>query len=437
MSSVTTDYNKAFELSKKLSSSGNTDWLAELRQNNYDLFQNEGFPTVKHEEWKYTNVKRISDSSFNLPEELEKTDLSHYQDFINDNEIRLFFIDGILSQKHSTCSELPGGVSIKPLKEAIKDNGDIIQKVINHFPTESENTFTGLNTAFIQEGVFIDVAAKTQADCLINLVYVFTGEQADIMTFPRNILHLGESSQASVVETHISRNLHCVYFNNSMTDISIAANARLNYFKAQADSRNAFHVSNTRIYQERDSHLESFTLTVGGSLVRNNLSIILDGPGCHSGLDGLCTASDHQHIDNHTSVDHREPSCVSDQLYKGLLRDHGRTVFNGKIYVKQKAQLTNAYQLNRNLLLSPNAEADTKPQLEIYADDVKCTHGATVGQMNEEELFYLQSRGIPKNVAINMLSHGFAEDVLLRIPLEGVRDRFRGLLCEYFLNSES
>ena len=216
----------------------------------------------------------------------------------------------------------------------------------------------------------------------------------------------------------------------------IGANARVQLTQVQNDNLQAYHLHNTYVQQARDSRLDAFTLTAGGKLPRNTLTVGQTGPGAHAAINGLYTVRDHQLVDNHTVIDHRCEHGSSEQLYKGILQGKGKTVFNGKIFVRPEAQQTNAYQLNRNLLLSPKAEANTKPQLEIYADDVKCSHGASVGPLDANELFYLLSRGIPQERAISMLSHGFVEDVLATVKNEGLRDRLRQTLASYFLATE-
>jgi len=219
---------------------------------------------------------------------------------------------------------------------------------------------------------------------------------------------------------------------NAHTQIHVAQNSQVAYTQIQADSLAAYHIHNTQVHVARDSQVECFTLTTGGRVVRNNFNVALDGPGIDMTLNCLSTARGHQHVDHHTVVDHRAPHSMSSQLYKNILADKGRTVFNGKIFVRQAAQQTNAYQLNRNLLLSGKAEADTKPQLEIFADDVRCTHGATVGPINDAELFYLQSRGMTRDQAISVMSHGFAEDVLATVSDDEMRDSMRTLLVDFF-----
>jgi len=431
MPTVTTHFDQAFEQNNQQAA---PDWLSGLRAEGFQRFSTEGFPTRKNEEWKYTSLKPIQNRRFRLLQEQEQVDLTAYGDVFGQGQLELVFVDGFFSPEHSKLSDLPAGLTLCPLHQAISQDNDGLKEMLTRNWPNAKDSFTGLNTAFLRDGVFLHLADNTPCQPLIHLVYIYTGQNPDMMVFPRNVIAIGRSSEISVLESHISRSYDAGYFSNNLTDIFIAENAQLDYYKAQVDSLAAFDISITRVHQAANSRLNSFCLTTGGALVRNNLSITLDGPGIESKLDGLYAIRGHQHVDNHTQVDHRQPNCTSSQLYKGILDGDARAVFNGKIFVRQAAQKTNAYQLNRNLLLSPSAEIDTKPQLEIYADDVKCTHGATIGQIDKNEIFYLQSRGLPRQLAINMLSHGFAQDVLNQIKNKTVHKKFSGLLADYFLD---
>ena len=256
------------------------------------------------------------------------------------------------------------------------------------------------------------------------------------MTFPRNIVEIGPNSDVKIVQSFIGVDAHAHYFSNMLTHMCIGANAHVQFTQIQTDTLQAYQLHNTTIVQERDSQLGAFTLTAGGKLTRNTLTIRQCGPGAHTAINGLYAVREQQLVDNHTVIDHRCEHGSSQQLYKGILHGKGKTVFNGKIFVRPEGQQTNAYQLNRNLLLSPRAEANTKPQLEIYADDVKCSHGASVGPLDANELFYLMSRGLPRERAISMLSRGFVEDVLTTVQSDHLRDRLRQSLTGYFLATE-
>lgn len=434
MSAIVTDYQKAYQT---VGQGESPEWLKGVREKGFSRFETTGFPTRKDEEWKYTSVKAIQDRSFQLAAKPSDPDLSRYHDFLSPDFTELVFVDGVYSESHSRVSDLPQGLTVTPLERAIAEDDAHVKSFLLENRVGPKNPFASLNTAFVRNGAFIQLADKTVCERIIHLAYIFTGETPDLMCFPRNVIQIGASSQAGILESHICREKNAAYFSNAVTEMAIGANARVDYCKIQADSMAAYHVSDTRITQASDSNLESCCLTTGGKLVRNNLAILIEGSGVHAGLDGLYTLRGDQHVDNHTEVDHRQPNSTSSQLYKGILRDKSRAVFNGKIFVRQAAQLTNAYQLNRNLLLSPDAEADTKPQLEIFADDVRCTHGATIGKLNEVELFYLQSRGITRENAVRMMSRGFGEEVLLQIKNESLREKLSRVFGEYFLDGES
>jgi Fe-S cluster assembly protein SufD len=234
------------------------------------------------------------------------------------------------------------------------------------------------------------------------------------------------------LESHVAFNDQVIYFTNASTDVFLDANASLHYCKAQKESLNAYHIGQTRVWQERDSNFDGFSLTAGSQLTRNSLNIALNGEGANAGLNALYSVFGNQHVDNHTSVDHRVPNCTSNQLYKGILNGDSRAVFNGKVFVRPIAQQTNSYQLNKNLLLGNNCRVDTKPQLEIFADDVKCTHGATIGQLDENEMFYLQTRCIPRNVATKMLVHGFVDDLFGLIKNSSTLQKVNALMQPSF-----
>ena len=262
-------------------------------------------------------------------------------------------------------------------------------------------------------------------------MHITTVDKDDVMTLPRSLIIVGESAQAEILESHISTAAH-FYFSNALTDILVNQNANLKYYKAQSEGPKAYHIGTTRVLQGQGSQFESFSFSIGAKLTRNNLNIFLNGEGSSAVLNGLYAVSDSQHVDNHTSVDHRPPRCVSNQLYKGILDGSATAAFNGKIFVRRIAQQTNSYQLNKNLLLGKGCQVNTKPQLEIFADDVRCTHGATIGQLNEEELFYLESRAIPKNLAVKMLARGFVDDILSKLTNVEIHKRFENLLTKTF-----
>jgi Fe-S cluster assembly protein SufD len=343
-------------------------------------------------------------------------------------DINLVFINGSYSRELSNVNNIPDGIKITTVEEAVAAKEPVIEQCMTKYCIGNEAPFVALNEALNLDGAYIHVKDKTVHPGLIHIVHVTDGASTNIITSPRTIITLGVLSEITVLESHVGFNDQMTYFSNALTDIFLAEGATLHYAKAQKDNLKAYHVDRTRTWQERNTTFDCFSLVTGAKLSRNDLDIILNGEGANATLNALYSVYDDQHVDNHTSVDHRLPNCTSTQLYKGILNHAARAVFNGKIFVREIAQQTNSYQLNKNLLLGPDCRVDTKPQLEIHADDVKCTHGATIGQLDEDELFYLQTRCIPRDTATKMLVHGFADDVFERIKNERVQKICRDLI---------
>ena len=406
-----------------LQSSG---WLREFRLKNLSRFQKLGFPTTKDEEWKYTNIEPIVRKNYRTPPFAELTDTKSLRDIIGPDEHTFIVVNGSFSPQLSNLKGIPKGIIICALQDAALSHRAEIENILNKYDPEKANKFTALNIAAAGNGAFIKVADKTAVNKLIHIVHVT--DHAEAVVMPRTVISLGKSSEASVLETHISFDNKLVYFANALTDIHLAEGSTLQYCKAQSESLHAFHIGTTRVWQERDSNLNGFSFMVGSSITRNNLDVILNAEGASTRVNGLYCVNSTQLVDNHSSVDHRQPNCTSNQLYKGVLNAASRAVFNGKIFVRPIAQKTNSYQLNKNLILGNEARVDTKPQLEISADDVKCTHGATIGQLNEDEIFYLRSRAIAKKTAVKMLCQGFIDDIILTVSGDSVQAKLNKLL---------
>jgi len=411
-------------------------WLKAQRMAQYSRFEAIGFPTMKHEEWKYTDVAPVKETPFHLAAHAGQVSADAFRHLVPDDALVIVFVDGLLSPELSCIHDAETGVALHPLSAVLQAESDLARQALDVWQGEEEDCFASLNAALAEEGAYLWIGKGIAVAKEIHMVYLFTDQAEGMMTFPRNIMEIGTNSDVKIVQSFIGVDPHAQYFSNVLTHLRIKAGARVQLTQIQTDSRQAYQLHTTYALQERDSHLEAFTLTAGGKLTRNTLTIRQTGPGGHTAVNGLYTVRDQQLVDNHTVIDHRCEHGSSEQLYKGILHGKGKTVFNGKIFVRPEAQQTNAYQLNRNLLLSPRAEANTKPQLEIYADDVKCSHGASVGPLDANELFYLLSRGIPKERAISMLSHGFVEDVLATVQNESLRDRLRQTLAGFFLATE-
>ena len=402
------DFEKRFsEISKNIPS-----WFKEIKEQSLARFLEVGVPTVKNEEWKYTNISPMTQHVFNTSVESQIPDLTTFSKYINAEDINVVFINGIFSSKLSNLGKLSKGIKIISFTQALKEDSASLQKLLNKYAPKQDPSFVALNSAMASEGYLIKIDDKTISSQLIHLIHVVSPTAQMTCSFPRYLVTIGKSSEATLLESYLSLSNETTYFSSPLIDIWIDSNSTLHYNRAQSESLKAFHIGTTRVWQERDSNLDGFSLMAGANIARHDWDIVLNGEGSNATLNGLYGVFGNQHVDNHTSVDHTFPNCTSNQLYKGILNDSSRAVFNGKIFVRPVAQKTNSYQLNKNLLFGKDCRVDTKPQLEIFADDVKCTHGATIGQLNEDEIFYLESRAIARKDAIKMLSKGFLYDVL-------------------------
>jgi Fe-S cluster assembly protein SufD len=426
---TTTQSNICFqEFYAQLQQANQPDWLRKLRRSGFETFEFQGIPTRRHEEYKYTNLQALTTHPFVLARETAEIQASVLDRWVPQEAACFVFVDGFFSPVLSRYEEIAESIEFHAMSDGLINPAalkDVIQPA-----QASDDVFDLLNTALFQDGVVLKIKDHAEIESQIHILSLFSG-QPDVLISPRHWIEIGQCTEVSLVQTSASLGDQACW-TNAHTQIRVAKNSQVSYTQIQADSLAAYHIHNTQVHVARDSQMECFTLTTGGRVVRNNFNVALDGPGIDMTLNCLSTVREDQHVDHHTVVDHRAPHSMSSQLYKNILADKGRTVFNGKIFVRQAAQQTNAYQLNRNLLLSRQAEADTKPQLEIFADDVRCTHGATVGPIDDSELFYLQSRGMTRDQAISLMSHGFAEDVLATVSDDEMRDHMRTLLVDFF-----
>ena len=431
--------NNTVDFIKELQTTANSfqsaqspQWFKKIRLAGISQFNKLGIPTVKDEEWKYTNLASLAKQTFERPTDHNLIEMEAFRAYRNDKDINIVFVNGVLSTELSNFNKIPKGITISTIDEAIANNVPHIEKFLTQYDLANETVFVGLNEALNETGTYIGVVKKTVYEGLIHIIHVTSSKSTNTASMPRTLITLDQSSEVTILESHIAFNDQIVYFTNALTDIFLGEDATVHYSKAQKESLNAFHIGQTRVSQERNSNFDGFTLTVGSKLTRNNLNIVLNGEGADAILNALYSIYGEQHIDNHTSVDHRVPNCTSNQLYKGILNNASRAVFNGKVFVRPIAQQTNSYQLNKNLLLGNKCRVDTKPQLEIFADDVKCTHGATIGQLNENEMFYLQTRCIPRNVATKMLVHGFVDDLFSTIKNDSIHQKVNVLMQPSF-----
>jgi len=407
-------------------------WVRGIRKAAIDRFAEAGFPSTRDEEWKYTNVSPIAMTPFKMlagpePDGLTVERLSR----ITFGELEcthLVFLNGHYSAELSRLRPLPEGAKVGSLAGILRTDAESLEPHLARYVDLKQNAFAALNTAFLRDGAFVYLPEGVVLEEPIHLLFVATSPGEAIVSHPRNLIVAGRGSQAAIVESYVALG-DAVYFTNAVTEIVGGENAVIDHCWLQRESVQAFHVATLQAYLGRNCNFSSHSISLGGALVRNDVNVVLDGEGVNCSLNGLYLTTGRQHVDNHTLIDHAKPHCSSREIYKGVLDGKSRGVFNGKIFVRKDAQKTDAKQTNKNLLLSEEALIDTKPQLEIYADDVKCTHGATIGQLDEDALFYLCSRGIDRATARSLLIHAFGSEILHRMPVGPVRT---GLECLLF-----
>jgi Fe-S cluster assembly protein SufD len=396
-------------------------WLAEARRSGMQRFAEEGFPTTRHEEYKYTNLSRLVKIPF---QPAGAASVSEYQiapwRFPELDGDCLVFVNGRFAADLSRRVG-KGGLEVDSLASRLSGDSASLQSHLARYTANRANIFAALNTAFFEDGAVVRIPDRAILESPVHLIFVSTPHAPETVSHPRVLILAGRDSQAAVIENYVGLG-ESIYWTNAVTEIAAGPNARLEHCRLQQEGPAAFHTSLVEIHQSRDSHVTTHSLSLGGSLVRNDVEVVLDDEAAESTLNGLYAVRGHQHVDNRTCIDHAKPHGTSHQLYKGVLDGHSTGVFNGKIIVRPDAQKTDAIQSNKNLLLSEHADINTKPQLEIDANDVKCTHGATVGQIDEEAVFYLRSRGIGYAEARALLTYAFAADILERVSLAPVRD---------------
>ena len=397
----------------------NSQWYL-WQKEQLKTFLLQGFPHRKIENWKYTNVGSIAEQAFSFA---EKTD-AKIANFILTDAYRIVFVNGHFVPRLSNLLGLPSEVQLTSLKNIQRD----IQTELT-VKEDYQTAFSLMNDALFQDGLFLQVPKNCCLEKPIHLLHLSKPTALPTMSQIRHVILLEANAKAVVFEEYHGTN-GVAYFNNVVTQIKVNSAAHLELYKSQQEGDRAFHIANTSVYQKRHSQVTSGHIAMGSELSRNDLNYSLDGAGAFCQLLGFYCLNDGCHVDNHTRIDHRVAHCSSQQNYKGILAGKSRAVFNGKIIVQPNAKQTTAHQTNKNLILSPEAEVDTKPELEIYNDDVKCTHGATVGQLNEEAIFYLQSRGINRAAAEDLLTCAFANEVVEMLPNKVIADRIQQLVTD-------
>ena len=416
------------------------DWrgpasINKLRKAAIVRFSQLGFPTTKLEEWRFTSVAPIAATPFALADDglsaLSSGELDRFT-FKDLPFAQLVVVNGCFAPQLSSCGALPAGVEAGGLSAAIDRDPTLVERYLTRLAPYEDQPFTALNTAFLRDGAFLQIPANAVIEQPIHLLFVATAHQKATVHHPRVLIVAGENSQAQIVESYAGLR-DARYFTNAVTEIVAGPNAVVDHYKLLRESLEAFHVASMHVSLGRSSSFSSHSITLGGALVRNDVNALLNGEGIDCTLNGLYVANGRRLIDNHTMVDHAKPHCSSHELYKGILDGEAHAVFNGKIVVQLDAQKTDAKQTNQALLLSEHAQINTTPQLEIFADDVRCTHGATVGQLDDDAMFYLRSRGLSHARARNVLIHAFASDILDRIKIAPIRAHLDRVLLEQLL----
>ncbi len=420
------------EFEKRLNG-GKENSIHQKRKDAISAFSRLDFPTLKDEEWKYTSLAPLLKHNFvpsydkkNISKDLIKSFL-----FDEMEHSLVVFINGRLSEEHSILLNLPKGVIVGSIAEEIKTKNQVLLKHLGKYADHQNHIFTALSTAYTDDGAFIYVPEGKIVEEAIHIIFLTSSDGEKILTQPRNLFIAEKNSQVTIIEHYVGIENE-VYFTNTVTEIVAEENAIVDHIKLQEESKRSFHVARMEVDQERTSNFSSHLISTGAELTRNDFNARFNGEGGECTLNGLYMIDATQLFDAHTLMDHAKPHCNSHEHYKGILDDQSRGVFNGKVVVRQDAQKTNAFQENNNILLSDQALVNTKPQLEIFADDVKCSHGATIGQMDDDAKFYLKSRGIGEEAGKGILLHAFASDVVTSIKVESIRNYIEKIITEKF-----
>ena len=396
--------------------------LNQLRSNAVNQINALKLPTKNDEEWRFTDISPLTKVSFQpvrITPPCQTSDVEHF--YLAETVTRLVFIDGIYAPHLSTQiteTSNKSSVVVSSLKDASSEDLETIESHLGYHTELQDNVFAALNTAFLHEGALIIVPRNISVDMPVHLLFIATQKEA--LSHPRCLLIAESGSKVTVIEDYVTLQEE-TYITNTVAEFVLADSAHVNHVRIQRDSKEAFHMANCSVALARESRYQSVSVAFGARISRYNLNILLKGEGAECTADGLALISSRQLADTHACIDHIEPHCTSHQLHKCIINDAAHAVFNGKIIVRPDAQLTNSTQSNRNLLLTSKARIDTKPQLEIFADDVKCAHGATVGQLDNEEIFYLKSRGLSESTARNLLTYAFGAEIIERIPIASLR----------------
>lgn len=408
-------------LASESSGADHPAWLGRLRRQGIARFDAVGFPHNKQEEWRFTNVAPIARTAFALAERVALAGRPPFS-FGDEAAAELVFVNGHYVSELSKVEALPAGVRVGSLGEALQSDGDRLEHHLGRLASVEQNPFVALNAGFVREGAFVHFARGAVLDRPVHLLFLSVPGDEPAVTHPRVLVVAEDNAEGLVVETYAGVG-EGVYFTNAVTEVVAGNNARVDHLKLQHEARGAYHVATTQAQVGRAGAFISHSATLGAKLTRNDLNVVLAGDGAEATMNGVVWISGDQHADNHTLLDHARPGCPSHELYKHVLNGKATGVFKGKILVRQPAQKTDSKQTSKTLLLSDDAVMNSQPALEIYADDVKCTHGSTIGPVDEDMVFYLRSRGVSLEAARHLLTYAFAADITRRIRVEPVRRR--------------
>lgn len=432
---ISSNYQSDFQAFRQARDANVPGWFEELGEQAWSCFDQLGFPTARrgNEKWKYTNVAPIARTPFTYsnasPEvALDAAEMQRRVPWKSD-WINLVFVNGRFASALSTTQESPDGVQVTSLAEVMKSDGRIVQQHLAKYASIQDDGFTALNTAFLSDGAFVDIPDGCVTSPVVNLVFVTVDRPEPSVSYPRTLIMVGSNARPTVVETFVGWG-DSQYFSNAVTEIEIGDGSAVDHYRLLLESPQSFHVGTTRVWQGQDSSFASTAFAMGTALARNDLQVLLDAPGSSCSLNGLYLTADKQHMDNIISIDHAKPHTTSKLFYKGILDGKSKAVFGGEVLVRKDAQKANAQQSDKNLLLSNQAEVDSKPSLLIYADDVNCGHGATAGNVDTNALFYLRSRGLDLETASRMLIHAFALEIIETVKLEPLQKYLDGLFLK-------
>ena len=402
-------------------------WLRHLRAEGWEIFISTGFPTVRDEDWRFTNLAPLARTEFHRAPQAAVPRAAIESSRLPGAACQLVFVNGRFASELSEITSLPAGLEVSSLAAALSQNSESVEQHLGRYANLRRDAFTALNTALWEDGAYIRIRRGARIEQPVHLLFVTTEAGLPVMTHPRSLIVAEPGSQAAIVEDYVSLGSGAA-LSNSVTELAAADDAIVSHYLVERENFDSFNISTLRIEQTRNTDISSHSILLGGGLVRNNVHPVLNGPGAECLINGLFLGAGRQHLDNYMLVEHASPHGSSRQFYNGILDQQARGVFHGRIVVHKDAQKTDAKQTNRNLLLSDDARMDTKPQLEIRADDVKCTHGATIGRIEDEPLFYLRSRGLDEKSARNLLLYAFAAECLDRMKEQPARNFVEGFI---------